>query len=50
MEGSFSIWTLEDYGREKGSGQWEIGFFFAPSRIVRKLRRNFDLTLIVGHL
>ena len=21
MEGSFSIWTLEDYGRKKGSGQ-----------------------------
>ena len=37
MEGSFSIWTLEDYGRKKGSGQWEIGFFFSSLHQVGKL-------------
>ena len=37
MGGSFSIWTLEDYGRKKGSGQWEIGFFFSSLHQVGKL-------------
>ena len=37
VEGSFSVWTLEDYGRKKGSGQWEIGFFFPSLHQVGKL-------------
>ena len=49
MEGSFSVWILEDYGRKKSNGQI-LPFFSAPSGKVRKLRRNSDLTPNLGHL